>query len=113
MDFCVLSLSGKWVLDLWWADLFSGDGSGGGGAGGGGSVQVAEETSDVYRSTLAAMKAIRGLQKASSTYNPLSFSSSQDDDSGGVVTAENSDSNSSTASQNGWGDDQDDVSNFD
>ncbi|KAK3199376.1 hypothetical protein Dsin_022791 [Dipteronia sinensis] len=36
---------------------------------------VAEETSDVYRSTLAAMKAIRGFQNASSTYNPLSFSS--------------------------------------
>ncbi|KAI9153070.1 hypothetical protein LWI28_005388 [Acer negundo] len=72
------------------------------------SSTVAEETSDVYRSTLAAMKAIRGLQKASSTYNPLSFSSRQDDDSGGAVTAENSDSNSSTASQNG-GDDQDDT----
>jgi hypothetical protein len=32
------------------------------------------ETSDVYRSTVAAMKAIQGLQKASSTYNPLSLS---------------------------------------
>jgi hypothetical protein len=35
------------------------------------SVDV--ETSDVYRSTLAAMKAIQGLRKASSTYNPLSL----------------------------------------
>ncbi|KAK3212454.1 hypothetical protein Dsin_017160 [Dipteronia sinensis] len=72
------------------------------------SSNVAEETSDVYRSTLAAMKAIHGLQKASSTYNPFSFSSRQDDDSGGAVTAENSDSNSSTASHNGE-DDQDDT----
>lgn len=59
---------------------------------------LGEETLDVYRSTLAAMKAIRGLQKASSTSNPLSFSSLfriQDDESVGAVTAENSASNSS------------------
>lgn len=75
------------------------------------SSTVAEETSDVYRSTLAAMKAIRGLRKASSTYNPLSFSSllrSQDDESVGAVTAENSASNSSTALQDGK-DDQEDT----
>lgn len=45
---------------------------------------LGEETIDIYRSTLAAMKAIRGLQKASSTSNPLSFSSFfkiQDDES--------------------------------
>lgn len=59
---------------------------------------LGEETLDVYRSTLAAMKAIRGLQKASSTSNPLSFSSLfriQDDESVGAVTAENSASSSS------------------
>ncbi|KAK2655617.1 hypothetical protein Ddye_008669 [Dipteronia dyeriana] len=48
------------------------------------------------------MKAIRGLQKARSTYNPLFFSSRQDDDdSGGAVTVENSYSKSSTALRNG------------
>lgn len=55
------------------------------------------DTMDIYRSTLAAMKAIRGLQKASSTYNPLSISflfKKQDDESTGAVTAENSVSNS-------------------
>ncbi|WCJ25700.1 SPX domain gene 4 [Euphorbia peplus] len=55
------------------------------------------DTMDIYRSTLAAMKAIRGLQKASSTYNPLSISflfKNQDDESTGAVTAENSASNS-------------------
>ncbi|KAL5739095.1 hypothetical protein ACOSQ2_028275 [Xanthoceras sorbifolium] len=73
------------------------------------SLTAAEETSDVYRSTLAAMKAIRGLQKASSTYNPLSLSlfRSQDDDCVGAVTSENSASNSSTASQNGEDDPED------
>lgn len=61
------------------------------------SSTLGEETLDVYRSTLAAMKAIKGLQKASSTCNPLSFSSlfkSQADESIGAVTAENSASNS-------------------
>ncbi|KAH9740176.1 SPX domain-containing protein 4 [Citrus sinensis] len=56
-----------------------------------------DETLDVYRSTLAAMKAIKGLRKASSTSNPLSFSSlfeSLDDESIGAVTAENSACNS-------------------
>ncbi|KAJ0043568.1 hypothetical protein Pint_19186 [Pistacia integerrima] len=70
---------------------------------------LGDETLDVYRSTLAAMKAIRGLQKASSTSNPLSFSSlfrSQEDESGGAVTAENSASNSPTMKDGE--DDQDD-----
>ncbi|KAJ7971005.1 SPX domain containing protein [Quillaja saponaria] len=59
---------------------------------------LGEETLDIYRGTLAAMRAIRGLQKASSTCNPLSFSAlfrSQDDDGNGAVTAENSPANSS------------------
>ncbi|KAJ0098397.1 hypothetical protein Patl1_21877 [Pistacia atlantica] len=70
---------------------------------------LGDETLDVYRSTLAAMKAIRSLQKASSTSNPLSFSSlfrSQEDESGGAVTAENSASNSPTMKDGE--DDQDD-----
>lgn len=54
------------------------------------SSTLGDENLDIYRSTLAAMRAIRGLRKASSTYNPLSFSSllkSEDDE---TVTAENS-----------------------
>ncbi|CAL9110344.1 unnamed protein product [Musa acuminata var. zebrina] len=58
----------------------------------------------VYRSTLAAMKAIQGLRKASSTYNPLSlaqfFHGQDEDDGSGAVTTENSASNSLTNSQN-------------
>ncbi|XP_077215248.1 SPX domain-containing protein 4-like [Tasmannia lanceolata] len=56
-----------------------------------------EDTMDIYRSTLAAMRTIQGLRRASSTYNPLSFASffhNQDDDGTGAVTTENSDSNS-------------------
>lgn len=68
------------------------------------SSNLGEETMDVYRRTLAAMEAIRGLQKASSTRNPLSFSSllqrREDDNSAGAVTAENSAASSSTSSQN-------------
>lgn len=63
-----------------------------------------EENGVIYRSTLAAIRAIQGLKKASSTYNPLSFSSisgNQDNDSPGAVTAEDSDSDSLVASQNG------------
>lgn len=63
-----------------------------------------EENGDIYRSTLAAIRAIQGLKKASSTHNPLSFSSNsgnQDNDSPGAVTAEDSDSDSLVASQNG------------
>ncbi|CAK7322955.1 unnamed protein product [Dovyalis caffra] len=76
------------------------------------SSTLGEETVDIYRSTLAAMKAIRGLQKASSTSNPLSFSSffkSQDDESIGAVTAANSTSNSSATMQDGEEIDQEDV----
>lgn len=69
---------------------------------------LGEETVDIYRGTLAAMRAIQGLQKASSTYNPLSISSlirNQDDEGTGAVTAENS----TTSSQNGEDTDQEDV----
>ncbi|KAJ9173259.1 hypothetical protein P3X46_016415 [Hevea brasiliensis] len=62
------------------------------------SRALGDDNMDIYRSTLAAMKAVRGLQKASSTYNPLSFSflfENQDDESNGAVTADNSASNSS------------------
>lgn len=68
------------------------------------TVPPGEENGDIYRSTLAAIRAIQGLKKASSTYNPLSFSSisgNQDNDSPGAVTAEDSDSDSLVASQNG------------
>ncbi|CAL4919905.1 unnamed protein product [Urochloa decumbens] len=61
------------------------------------------ETSDVYRSTLAAMKAIQGLRKASSTYNPLSLSRFFNGEDGeacsGAITSESSLSDSSTDSQ--------------
>lgn len=56
-------------------------------------VPLEEETLDIYRSTLAAIKAIQCLKKASSTYNPLSLSyifGDQDNDVTGAVTAENS-----------------------
>lgn len=56
-------------------------------------VALEEETLDIYRSTLAAIKAIQCLKKASSTYNPLSLSyifGDQDNDVTGAVTAENS-----------------------
>ncbi|XP_057768663.1 SPX domain-containing protein 4 [Salvia miltiorrhiza] len=56
-------------------------------------VPLGEETVDIYRSTLAAIKAIQCLKKASSTYNPLSLSyifGNQDNDVTGAVTAENS-----------------------
>ncbi|KAG8098832.1 hypothetical protein GUJ93_ZPchr0013g34896 [Zizania palustris] len=52
------------------------------------------ETSDVYRSTLAAMKAIQGLRKASSTYNPLSlarfFHGEDGEACSGAITSESS-----------------------
>ncbi|KAH7532671.1 hypothetical protein FEM48_Zijuj04G0046800 [Ziziphus jujuba var. spinosa] len=70
---------------------------------------LGEETVDIYRGTLAAMRAIKGLQKASSTYNPLSISSlirNQDDEGTGAVTAENSASNSAATFQNGEDSDQ-------
>ncbi|KAJ9147591.1 hypothetical protein P3X46_029735 [Hevea brasiliensis] len=76
------------------------------------SRTLGDDTMDIYRSTLAAMKAVRGLQKASSTYNPLSFSSffkNQDDESNGAVTTDNSASNSSATLHNGEESDQEDV----
>lgn len=56
------------------------------------NMSLGEETGDIYRSTLAAMRTIQGLKRASSTYNPLSFSAlfNQDNDSTGDVTSENS-----------------------
>lgn len=64
-----------------------------------------KDTDEVYRSTLAAIKAIENLRKASSTYNPLSFSrffhSQDDDDASGAVTAENSGSDSPTGIKEG------------
>lgn len=61
------------------------------------------ETIDVYRSTLAAMKAIQGLRRASSTYNPLSLSRFFHGEDGepcsGAITSESSLSDSSTDSQ--------------
>lgn len=61
------------------------------------------EASDVYRSTLAAMKAIQGLRRASSTYNPLSLSRFFNGEDGeacsGAITSESSLSESSTDSQ--------------
>lgn len=64
---------------------------------------LGDETKDIYRSTLAAMRTIKGLKKASSTYNPFSISyfySMEDEDSASGVTAENSISNSPSMSQN-------------
>lgn len=54
------------------------------------SSTLGDENLDIYRSTLAAMRAIRGLRKASSTYNPLSFSSLLKNEDDETVTAENS-----------------------
>ncbi|PIN10839.1 Protein involved in vacuolar polyphosphate accumulation, contains SPX domain [Handroanthus impetiginosus] len=51
------------------------------------------ETADIYQSTLAAIDTIRGLQKPSSSYNPLSMSNifgCQGNDSMGAVIDENS-----------------------
>lgn len=76
------------------------------------ALPLGEENVDIYRSTLAAIKAIQGLKKASSTYNPLSFSyifGNQDNDSTGAITAENSDSDQSVASQSDKETDQEDF----
>ncbi|GLU11051.1 hypothetical protein SLE2022_278230 [Rubroshorea leprosula] len=76
------------------------------------STLVGEGTMDVYRSTLAAIEAIRGLQKSSSTCNPLSFSSllrGQGNDSEGALTAENSAINSSATQQNDKEGDKEDA----
>ncbi|XP_061362250.1 SPX domain-containing protein 4 [Gastrolobium bilobum] len=79
----------------------------------GASSTPGEETVDIYRSTLAAMRAIKGLQKASSTCNPFSFSSlfnnQDDDDNTGAVTAENSAANSPATLQNEEGSDKEDT----
>ncbi|GFP98200.1 spx domain-containing protein 4 [Phtheirospermum japonicum] len=61
------------------------------------TLSLGEETVDIYRSTLAAISAIQGLKKASSTYNPMSMSylfGRHDSDSTGAVTDENSPCNS-------------------
>jgi hypothetical protein len=77
------------------------------------SSTLGDETVDLHRGTLAAMRAIKGLQKASSTSNPLSFSSlfrkNQDDESTGAVTAENSAENSSASLNDGEEGDQEDY----
>ncbi|KAG5535131.1 hypothetical protein RHGRI_023045 [Rhododendron griersonianum] len=62
------------------------------------SSSLGEETGEIYRSTLAAIRTIQGLKKASSTHNPLSFASmfgSRDNESTGALTAENSPCDSS------------------
>lgn len=68
------------------------------------SSTLGDETVHLYRSTLAAMRAIKGLQKASSTCNPFSFSSlfsNQDAaDNTGYVTSDNSAPNSPATLQN-------------
>ncbi|KAH0461405.1 hypothetical protein IEQ34_008980 [Dendrobium chrysotoxum] len=59
------------------------------------SLSLNEDTDDICRSTLAAMKAIQGLRRASSTYNPLSIGQffHDQDDCSAAVTSENSGSN--------------------
>ena len=66
------------------------------------TLALNEETSDVYRRTVDAIKTIKGLKKESSTSNPLSFASifgNQDMDTG-AVTAEDSRSDLSGSDQN-------------
>ncbi|KAK6129183.1 hypothetical protein DH2020_037077 [Rehmannia glutinosa] len=61
------------------------------------TLPLGEETVDIYRSTVAAISAIQGIKKESSSINPMSMSKlfgSQDNDSTGAVTAENSPCNS-------------------
>ncbi|KAF8012954.1 hypothetical protein BT93_I0960 [Corymbia citriodora subsp. variegata] len=76
------------------------------------SLTLREETTDIYRSTLAAMRTIQGLKRASSTYNPLSISSfymRNDDESNGAVTSEDSALNSPCSVQNGEDTDGEDA----
>lgn len=76
------------------------------------SLTLGEETMDIYRSTLAAMRTIQGLKRASSTYNPLSMSSfymRHDDESNGAVTSEDSASTSPCTVQNGEDTDREDA----
>ncbi|XAR71259.1 hypothetical protein NMG60_11028440 [Bertholletia excelsa] len=64
---------------------------------------LGEDTADIYRSTLAAIRTIQGLKKASSTHNPLSLGSlfgNQDTESTGALTDTNS-PESLTMLQNG------------
>lgn len=77
-----------------------------------------QDTGNIYRSTLAAMKTIQGLRKASSTYNPLSlaqFFHGQDggDNASGAVTNEDSDSNYPTLSTENRETDQESVHSVD
>ncbi|KAK9114761.1 hypothetical protein Syun_021558 [Stephania yunnanensis] len=68
------------------------------------SSSVNEDTYDIYRSILAAIRTIQGLRRASSTYNPLSFPSfyqNHGNDSTGAVTTENSACNSPTTARDG------------
>lgn len=76
------------------------------------SSSLGEETGDIYRSTLAAMRTIQGLKKASSTHNPLSFASlfgSEDNESTGALTAENSSCDSLASLDNGQSAKKDDA----
>ncbi|KAF3788062.1 SPX domain-containing protein 4 [Nymphaea thermarum] len=60
-----------------------------------GPASLQEDTVEIYKSTLAAMRTIQGLRKASSTCNPLSFASffhNRDNDECGEVTTDNSSS---------------------
>ncbi|KAL4202742.1 hypothetical protein AMTRI_Chr02g222670 [Amborella trichopoda] len=73
-----------------------------------------EDTSDIYRSTLAAMRAIQGLRRGSSTYNPLSwtlFLRGEGDEEVGTITVENSAPGSMHGSQNEEVDQEDVHSN--
>ncbi|KAK9091142.1 hypothetical protein Sjap_024319 [Stephania japonica] len=66
------------------------------------SSSVNEDTYDIYRSILAAIRTIQGLRRASSTYNPLSFApfyQNHGNDSTGAVTVENSACNSPTTAR--------------
>ncbi|KAL1824492.1 hypothetical protein ACET3Z_011270 [Daucus carota] len=67
------------------------------------ATSLIEDTGEVYRMTVAAMRTIQGLKRESSTYNPLSFASifgCRDNDSSGAVTGGNSDSDSIDSLQN-------------
>jgi SPX domain protein involved in polyphosphate accumulation len=73
------------------------------------SLADENETLDVYRVTLAAIKTIQGLKKESSTSNPLSFGSifgKQDNDSSGAVTSGNSSDSDSKPNQDDAGSDK-------
>ncbi|PIN04433.1 Protein involved in vacuolar polyphosphate accumulation, contains SPX domain [Handroanthus impetiginosus] len=74
------------------------------------TLPLGEETLDIYRRTLAAIRAIQGFKKASSTDNPLSLSylfGKQDNESTGAVTAGNSPSDSLVSLDKGEGPNED------